>query len=46
LVVKNAWDDALTKHTVTFVVDNAGGKMVQALDINSLKESQTGEVMV
>jgi len=46
LVVKDAWDDALTKDTVTFVVDNAGGEMVQALDVNSLKESQAGEVMV
>jgi hypothetical protein len=46
LVVKDTWDDALTKDTVTFVVDNAGGEMVQALDVNSLKESQAGEVMV
>ena len=40
MVVQNAWDDRLRQHTVTFVVDDAGGEIVEALDVESHNESE------
>jgi hypothetical protein len=46
LVVKDAWDDALAQYTVSFVVDDAGGQVVQVLEVQSLQESQAHKVVV